>query len=342
MSLDFESPWLLLLLIFGPLLCCARDGMPLFGRRRTARLNGLLFSAPVGVSDLPVAARVRERPFILNTMRLLGFSCLVIALARPQTGITFSETEESGRDIMLSLDTSGSMAALDFSIDRQRVNRLAALKHVMTDFVDARKGDRMGLIVFGSDVFTQCPLTMDQDVLKDFVSRLEIGMVGEGTALGDAIAVSVKRLRDIKANSKVLVLVTDGVRTAGSLDPIEAAQLAAKAGIKIYSIGIGGNKPAPFPVRGIFGETRLDYRPVELDEKTLQAVAQLTGGEYYNAQKTEALEDIYRKISELEERVEKSYEYVEYHEQYLGFALCGLFLFLIHEMLAATRYSTLQ
>jgi Ca-activated chloride channel family protein len=336
----FDSPLFFLLLLLVPLLFVSADGLFFVRRKQGVRKNAVSFSSPVPLNSLPVSRKLKERPWVLNLLRTAAFICFVVALARPQTGILFSEVEESGRDIMLAVDTSGSMNALDFSIDGKRVDRLAALKHVVENFIDGRKGDRMGLIVFGTDVFTQCPLTMDQSVLKDFVAGLGIGMVGEGTALGDAIAVAVKRLKNIPGDSKVIVLVTDGVKTAGNVEPKQAAEIAAKAGIKIYTIGIGGNKPAPFRVTGIFGEARLEYRPVELDEKTLREIAELTGGKYYNAQKTETLEDIYKEISKLEERVDKSYEYIEYQEQFFPIVCVGLIFLLIHELLASTRYVT--
>ena len=339
--MHFENPIFFLLLLFVPLLFLGADGLFFFRRRMPARKDVVLFASPVELGALPKSGRLRERPWVLNALRIVAYSSLVIALARPQTGIRFSETEASGRDIMLVLDTSGSMNALDFSLDGERVDRLTALKRVMLSFIDSRKGDRIGLVVFGTDVFTQCPLTMDQNVLKEFVAGLDIGMVGEGTAMGDAIAVAVKRLRTIPGNSKVIVLVTDGVKTAGNVEPKEAAAIAAKEGIKSYTIGIGGNKPAPFRVTGIFGESRLEYRPVELDEKTLKEIADITGGKYYNAQQTEALDDIYQQISKLEERTDKSYEYIEYNEQFVGFLLLSLLTFLTHEMLAATRYASI-
>ncbi len=334
--LQLGSPWLLLLALLTPALLLRSDGGHLFfGRRMQA---GIKFSSGVQLSVLPQSRRLRERVWVLNMLRAATLLSLVIGLARPQTAHLLSETETSGRDIMLALDVSGSMNAIDFFIDGQRVDRLAALKYVMKKFVESRRGDRIGLIVFGTDVFTQCPLTTDQLVLQDFINSLEVGMVGDGTALGDAIIVSVKRLKDIEADSKVIVLVTDGVKTAGSVEPKEAAEVAKRAGIKIYSIGIGGNKPAPFRVTGMFGQPRLEYRPVELDEKSLTEISTLTGGIYQNAEKTEALEAVSSKVSELEERSEKTFEYFEYEEHFWSFVCFGFICFLLHELLSARRY----
>lgn len=292
------------------------------------------------VIDLPLSPgnKVRERLVVLNALRALAFSALVIAAARPQTSSLFAEVEESGRDIMLSLDVSGSMNALDFFIAGKRATRLAALKDVVKSFIDKRKGDRIGLVVFGSDVFTQCPLTTDHRVLGEFVSALEVGMVGDGTALGDGIAVAIKRLRAITGESRVIVLVTDGVRTSGSVEPLEAAEIAKREGIKIHTIGIGGNKPAPFQVIDAFGYPHVEYRPVELDEATLRQIAAHTGGRYFNAQDSERLKEIYDEISKLEERVDTGTEYFQYDEHFLPFLLAGIVLVLLHELFANTRY----
>ncbi len=331
--MHFESPWAFLLLAALPFLV----ELP---RRATQSVEagGLAFTSPVPLKALPASRRVRERRRVLDALRAVSFIALVVALARPQTAISFTEVEESGRDIMLALDISGSMKALDFVLDSKRVDRLTALKSVVSEFVLKRRGDRLGLVIFGSDVFTQCPLTLDFRVLIDLVAGLEIGMVGEGTALGDGIGIAVKRLKEIPGNSKVIVLVTDGVKTAGTLEPKEAAEIAAREGIKIYTIGIGGNKPAPFPARDIFGRATLDYRPVELDEKSLIEIAKITGGKYFNAEKTEALQSVYAEISALEERVEKGSSFTEYEEHFGPFLLLGLLCLMISELLSATRY----
>jgi len=334
--LTFATPYALLLLLATPFLLVGATGDSLLRLQRS--VNGIRFASIVPFPAYTGAGRLRERMWILNLLRSAAFVTLVIALARPQAGTSFVESEASGRDIMIAMDTSGSMNALDFFLDGQRVDRLTALKQVVKKFIEGRKGDRMGLVVFGSEVFTQCPLSLDHSVLKELTDGLQIGMAGEGTALGDALVIAVKRLRDIKADSRVIVLVTDGVKTAGSVEPKAAAEVAKQAGMKVYTIGIGGNKPAPFRVTGVFGEPRLEYRPVELDQKTLKEIADMTGGRYFNAQKTETLEEVYKEISKLEERVEKTYEYYEYRELYLPFLIFGFCCFLLHELLAATRY----
>lgn len=331
--MHFHTPWAFLLLALLPFIVDLK-----FERRRSSAMTALSFSSSVALRRLPPSKRATERYRTLNALRALTFLSLVTALARPQTSVSFTEIEESGRDIMLTLDISGSMKALDFFIESKRVDRLTALKSVVSDFILKRKGDRLGLVIFGSDVFTQCPLTMDYRVLIEFVAGLDFGMVGDGTALGDGIGIAIKRLKDIPGSSKVIVLVTDGVKTAGTLEPREAAEIAAKEGIKIYTIGIGGSKPAPFPAQDIFGRATFEYRPVELDEQTLIEVAKLTGGRYFNAEKTEALQGVYAEISALEERTEKSDSFTEYEEHFLPFLLIGIVGVLLVEVLGATRY----
>jgi len=333
--LVLHFPYALALLVFLPFLLVARNGGSLFSQIST---KGLFFSSAISPETVPPSRKLNERMWVVNVLRTFSFFALVLSLARPQFETSYSEVEASGRDIFIAMDTSGSMNALDFRINGQRVDRLTALKKVVDDFIEARKGDRLGLVVFGTEVFTQCPLTLDHAVLQELVKSLEVGMAGEGTALGDGLVVAVKRLKDIPANSRVVVLVTDGVKTAGSIEPSAAAEIAKKEGIKVYTIGIGGNKPAPFKVVGMFGVPQLEYRPVELDEKTLREIAEKTGGEYFNAEKTEALEEVYQQISKLEERVERTYEYHDYEEYYFPFLVFGTLVFFLHELLMSKRY----
>ena len=335
--IHFNTPAALLLLGVVPFLL---DRRGLKGRPE-ARSDTIAFAT---VGDLSAAAgkrtvrKLRERALVINLLRVLAFGALVVALARPQSSTLFAEVEESGRDIMLSLDVSGSMNALDFFVEGKRTTRLTALKEVVSKFVVERKTDRIGLVIFGSDVFTQCPLTTDHRVLVDFIRALEVGMVGDGTALGDGIAVAIKRLRSIPGSSRVIVLVTDGVRTAGSIEPLEAAEIAKREGIKIYTIGIGGSRPAPFEVADAFGYPRIEYRPVELDEAVLRQIAAHTGGLYFNAGDTERLGQIYSEISKLEERIDRGLDYFQYEEHFMPFLLFGLLALMLHELLAHTRY----
>ena len=334
--IHFDSPLFFFLLLF----------LPIFWDRKpsdktspiTLSSDDLLFSARTDLRACPVSWRVIYRRPILNLLRCLAFCFLVIGLSRPQTGNSYTEIEASGRDIMLSLDISGSMLAMDFFIDNQRVDRLSALKEVVGQFIDGRKNDRMGLVVFSESVFTQCPLTLDHQVLKDYLNAIQVGMAGKATAIGDGITVALKRLKDIEGESKVIVLVSDGKSNAGSVDPLEAAKLAAKLGIKIHVVGIGSEGYAPMPTNTIFGGIRLVNTKLDFDEVTLKEIAKLTGGEYFNAKDTAGLVAVYKSIDRLEERSEQSFQYVEYEEQFLPFLLIGLMCLITFEVLSFTIF----
>ena len=208
-------------------------------------------------------------------LRIIALVLLVIAAARPQKYNLSSEVNTSGVDIILAIDTSGSMRALDFFIKKKRVNRLDAVKHVVHDFISKREQDRIGLIVFGEKAFTQCPLTMDKGLLLNLVDSMEIGMAGDSTAIGLALALGAKRLRKVKAESRVLILMTDGRNNAGEIEPMQAAEAAAATGAVIYTIGMGGFGPAPVPVDTIFGK-RIQKIKLDLDEDTLKKIAEIS------------------------------------------------------------------
>lgn len=237
-------------------------------------------------------------PFAL---RALACFCLIIAAARPQLGVTKLVSDSEGLDIVLSVDTSGSMRAMDFEIDGKPRDRLYVVKRVISEFISERINDRIGIIVFGSEAFTQAPLTLDHGVLSKFLDAIDIGMAGENTAIGSAIAAGVKRLKDLDAESKVMILLTDGENTAGSIDPMQAAEVAKTLGIKIYTIGVGGNKPVPFPRQSFFG-TVYDNRVLKLDETLLKAIAEKTSAQYFRAEDTLELKKIYQTIDKLETR----------------------------------------
>lgn len=336
-------PWALMFLLFLPLVLDPLHREALLRRFHLQRksASGIRFAAPLAAGELTQIAqstsfRVRWAPAIFSLVRAIAFVGLVIALARPQHGTAFHEVEMSGRDIMLALDISGSMAALDFELNGERADRLTALKVVTTDFVHQRAGDRIGMIVFGSEAFTQCPLTADQNALSEFIRDLEVGMAGQATAIGDGLAIALKRIQSIPENSKVIILVTDGRSNAGALTPNEAAELARKLGVKVYVIGIGGPGRTVVPRKDIFGITRLQPIELEYDERALKDIANITGGKYFNARDTDGLKEIYGEIDKLEERLEQSYEYIDYEEQYLPFAVMALVLFAFAELLSST------
>ena len=272
---------------------------------------------------------------LLLLLRILAIVLVIVAIARPQAGKRFTEVVSHGVDIMLALDTSGSMEALDFKEDGKRVNRLSVVRRVVADFIKRRESYRMGLIVFGEDAFTQCPITSDHGILLQFLERVETKMAGNATAIGSAIGIGVKRLKDLDAKSKILILLTDGESNAGRLSPEKAAEIAAKFKIKIYTIGVGTKGQAPFLMDTLFGK-RYIYQDVQMDEESLQQIAKVTGARYFRATDTDQLENIYQEIDRLEKREVKIKEYTEYHELFVYWVLPALLLLLLEIILGNT------
>ncbi|MBW1718959.1 MAG: VWA domain-containing protein [Deltaproteobacteria bacterium] len=260
---------------------------------------------------------------------------LVLAAARPQLYNVSREIRSPGVDIVLCLDTSGSMQALDFKLDGKPVSRLTAVKKVVSEFIKKREMDRIGLVVFGEEAFTQSPLTVDKGLLLGLVDKMEVGMAGDRTDIGSAIAIGGKRLKDLKAKSKLLILLTDGVHNAGNLTPEQAAEAVRTLGIKIYAIGVGGKGPAPFRIKTPFG-TRIIQQRVELDEKTLKKVARIGGGKYFRAADTKQLDEIYDMIDREEKTEVKVNEFFHFRELYPYFLVPALILLVLETFLRTT------
>ena len=323
-----QSPWFLLLLAAIPL-------MGWYGLRRLA-------SSQIRFSSLQVLAQLKTPHTLLwrrglVIMRCAAMALFILALARPQSGIRSTEISTEGVDIMLCLDTSGSMQALDFKEGRERVPRLQVVKRVVNDFIRGRKNDRIGMVVFGQEAFTQCPLTLDYGVLLSFLEKVQIGMAGDSTAIGSALAVCVKRLKDLQSKSKVIILLTDGRSNTGAISPSTAADIAKTYAIKVYTIGAGTEGDAPFLVDSFFGKQYV-YQKVDLDEDTLKDIAARTGGKYFRATNTEALENIYRQIDAMEKTEVKTKEYMEYEELFAWLLIPGLALLLLEIALVNTRF----
>jgi Ca-activated chloride channel family protein len=272
---------------------------------------------------------------ILLVMRVVALILMTMALARPQAGKKIAEITSEGVDIMLVLDTSGSMQGLDFKIDGKPTSRLDVVKRVAADFIKNRPGDRIGLVVFAQDAFTQCPLTLDHGILIDFLDRITAGIAGESTAIGSGIGTAINRMKDIKAKSKVIVLMTDGVNNAGQIPPEKAADLAQSFGIKVYTIGIGSNGDVPFLVNTPFGKQYV-YQKADLDENTLRQIAQTTGAQYFRATDTERFQEIYSQIDRMEKTEAKVKQYTEYRELFGWFAGAALLLCLAEVVLGQT------
>lgn len=321
----FAHPWFLLLLLLI---------IPVYWQSKTTG-GRFRFSSLNIIKDLKIHLRIHPRSLLI-WLRIITIIFIVLALARPQQGKKFTEVASEGVDIMLLIDTSGSMQALDFERNGKRINRLEVVKDVVAKFIEKRSSDRMGLVVFGEDAYTQCPLTLDHGILLELLSKVEIGMAGDSTAIGSAIGIGVNRMKDLKAKSKVMILLTDGRSNAGQLPPDKAADLAKTFGIKIYTIGAGTRGKAPFLADTMFGQ-RYIYQDVDIDEDTLTKVAETTSGKYYRATQTEELEKIYGEIDRLEKSEIKAKTYTEYNELYVYFLMIGIFSLIFEIILSQTR-----
>jgi Ca-activated chloride channel family protein len=259
----------------------------------------------------------------------------IVGLARPQFVQRETEVTSEGIDIMLAVDASGSMAAMDFKLKGRPVNRLTVVKKVVSDFIRQQKGDRLGMVIFGDSAYTQSPLTLDYDVLTQLLDHIQVGIAGEGTAIGDGLALSLKRLKDAPGKSKVVILLTDGRNNAGKISPEKAAEIAKSLGVKVYTIGIGTQGQVPFPQEGMFG-TRLIYVNLDMDPETLERIAEITGGRYFYAADTGKLAAIYDEIGELEKTEVKVKHYETFDELYRYFLWAGTGLLLLEIFLSNT------
>jgi Ca-activated chloride channel family protein len=268
---------------------------------------------------------------VLFGLRLLALAALIVAFARPQTGVTGETVRTEGIDIVLGLDLSSSMLAEDLE-----PNRIEAAKQVAADFVAGRRNDRIGVVAFAAEAFTQAPLTLDHNVVVNLISELEVGMIEDGTAVGMGLATAVKRLQESEAESKVVVLLTDGRNNRGEIDPTTAAQMAQALGVKVYAIGAGRRGTARVPVDDPYFGRRYVQMRVNIDEEVLHEVAELTGGRYYRATDRESLENIYREIDELETTEIEVQHFTRYGELFHYPLIFGLVLIVLEIGLANT------
>ncbi len=268
-------------------------------------------------------------------LRIASFAFFVIAAARPQSFSSGENIFTEGIDIAMVLDISGSMLAEDF-----KPNRLEAAKKVTDDFIKGRTTDKIGLVIFSGESFTQCPLTIDYNVLRNLLSEIKSGMIVDGTAIGNAIANGVNRLKDSKSKSKVMILLTDGVNNAGEIDPITAAQIAQKFGIRIYTVGVGTIGEAPYPFQTPFG-IRYQMVPVEIDENVMKQISAITGGKYFRATNNRKLVEIYEEIDRLEKTRVEVTSYRNAKELFYGWVFVGLFLLLADIGLSRTYFKKL-
>jgi Ca-activated chloride channel homolog len=326
----FQAPYWLGLLALVPVLFW-------WSRRMSRRAAGAVRFSNLNVVKRVGNARPRRAKILMLTLRMLAVCLFILAMARPQSGSTEEEVLTEGVDIILAMDLSSSMLAEDF----KPKNRLEAAKVVAADFVKGRTNDRVGLVVFAGASYTQCPLTLDYGIILKFLEDLEIGTIEDGTAIGMAIATCAGRLRESKAKSRVVILLTDGRNNRGELDPLTAARVAEALNIKIYTIGAGKRGEALYPYDDpIFGK-RYVRRPVEIDEALLQQVADITGGKYFRATDEAALQRIYDEIGEMEQTEIIVNEYTRYSELMTWFLVPGFCLLLLEVGLGNTRYRKL-
>ena len=288
-------------------------------------------STVAGILHAPKTVRhyLRHLPFAL---RAAAFALLVVALARPQDIEQNVRTNTEGIDIVLAIDVSASMLARDF-----RPDRITAAKEVAGSFVADRYGDRIGLVVFAAEAFTQSPLTTDQSTLQTLLARIRSGLIDDsGTAIGNGLATAINRLRESEAKSKVIIQLTDGVNNRGQIAPMTAAEIARAQGIRVYTIGVGTEGTAPYPAVDIYGQPTGDVvmAKVEIDEKTLGAMADLTGGKYFRATDNAKLKAIYDEINQLEKSKVEVTERISYHERFLVWALAALGALLLEFLLS--------
>ena len=323
MIFRFFSPWFLSLLLLIPLLAA----WPVL--TKGWRPSALRYADVSLVTRSTRSWRVYARP-ILSLLRILVIAFVIVALARPQTGQAREIITGEGIDIALALDISGSMASLDF----EPQNRLEAARGVIHDFVGKRPYDQIGLVVFASNAFNQSPPTVDHNVLLRLLNRVELATelgIDDGTAIGMGLANAANMLKDSQADSKVVILLTDGVNNAGQIDPLTAAEAAKSLGIKVYTIGMGRPGQVPVPTTDIFGRERVVYQESVLDEETLQGIADITGARYYRAIDTAELGQIYDEINHLEQSQIEIESYTRYREL-AGLLLVPALLIFLAEM----------
>jgi Ca-activated chloride channel family protein len=329
----FAHPYFLLLLLLLPLLAWLK------GRR--GQPPAFLYSAVRLVEGLTRARRSRAGAF-LAALRWLVLAVFIIALAQPRLMKSATTVKASGVDIVVALDMSGSMISEDFVVRGQRVNRFNMARAVLKQFIDQRPNDRIGLVVFAVQAFIATPLTLDHDFLHENLDRLGIGTINaDQTAIGDALSTALNRLRELKSKSKIVILMTDGQNNAGKVNPLTAMEAAQVLGVKVHTIGIGTRGMAPMPV--IMNGRKVGYQqmPVDIDEDTLQKIADKTGGKYYRADNAERFQQIYAEIDKLEKTEAVINKYAQFDELFPWCVSCGLALLLIEVALGQTVFRRL-
>jgi Ca-activated chloride channel family protein len=328
-NIEFANPKLLWLLLLVPL------AIIWYILRHKKQEAAVTFSDLKGMVKLPRTWKAWFR-HLLFVLKMAALALLIVALARPQSSSTNSTSNIEGIDIVMAMDVSGSMLARDLKPDR-----LTAAKQVASDFVKDRPGDRMGLVIFSGETFTQVPLTTDHGVMLNMLAEMKNGLIDDGTAIGDGLATAISRLKDSEAVSKVVILLTDGMNNAGSVDPYTAAEIAKLYGIRVYTIGVGTYGTAPYPVQDFFGRTVMQQIKVEIDEKLLTTIATSTGGKYFRANNNKKLDEIYQEIDKLERSKIEVTEFRRLHEEFYPLVAWAIVLLLLEFLLRKTIFRTL-
>ena len=317
----FEYPRLLWLLILPLLLLLHYIWLELSGRKPHFRFSTLL---PLGKGGFSLVALLRHIPIAL---RLVALALLIVALARPRSSTQTERVDTEGIDIVFAMDVSTSMLARDFTPDR-----ISAAKDIAIEFIAQRPTDRMGIVVFAAESYTQCPLTTDRATLINLMKELETGLIDDGTAIGNGLATAVARMKDSDAKSRVIILLTDGVNNRGEITPLTAAEIAKTYGIRVYTIGVGANGTAPYPVMTPWGVRTQDIE-VQIDEDLLKGIAESTGGRYFRATDNTKLAEIYSEINKMERAKTTVDSFPIYQELFGKFALAALVLLLAELLL---------
>ena len=326
----FKTPWILIFIpIVVPLVWWIRQKK----RHPSFHFSSLKILSGIGTTW---KTRFEKLPFML---RLIVICFFIVALSGPRSVLELTNQQTEGIDIVLAIDCSGSMAAEDFNMQGKRVNRLEVVKDVVEDFIANRKNDRMSLVAFGTYAYMVCPLTTDHNWLLSNLQMLRLGLIEQGTAIGSAINTSLLRLKDSQAKSKIIILLTDGVNTVPKVDPLMAAKIAKTKNVKIYTVGVGSKGPVPYPVgTDPWGQTIYQHVVIDMNEKLLKTIAQITAGKYYLATNTETLRRIYQEIDTLEKTKIEQPGYKEYKELFPRILTIALLLLLSELILSNTLF----
>jgi Ca-activated chloride channel homolog len=326
--LSFALPWYFIFLLLLPVLIWWEF------KGKSRQQPSFRLTSLTGIKGLKPTWRVRFRP-VLIVLRSIAFIALVVALARPQSSNVSESVDSDGIDIVLSVDVSGSMMAEDL-----KPNRIEAAKQVANDFVDKRANDRIGLVIFSGESFTQCPITIDHNIVKEQIDAMKSGMLQDGTAIGMGLATAVDRLRNSKAKSKIIILLTDGVNNTGLIDPSTALEIAKAYKLRVYCIGVGSRGEAPYPVQTPTGIQK-QMVPVEIDEALLKNIATQTGGKYFRATSNNSLASVYKEIDQLEKSKVEVSSFKHFTDLFLPFALLALFCFSLEMLLRYTIFRSI-